>query len=155
MMKYLSITHVDQLNGDGNRVVLWVSGCSHHCKNCQNKFSWDPEAGKPFDDKAREEIFKDLSEDWCAGLTFSGGDPLFETNRRDVISFAKLVKEKFPSKSIWLYTGYTYDEVLGDKTMSPILEYIDVLCDGEYVDDLKDLDKHWVGSSNQNVIAIK
>lgn len=154
-MKYLSITHVDQLNGDGNRVVLWVSGCSHHCKNCQNKFSWDPEAGKPFDDKAREEIFKDLSEDWCAGLTFSGGDPLFETNRRDVISFAKLVKEKFPSKSIWLYTGYTYDEVLGDKTMSPILEYIDVLCDGEYVDDLKDLDKHWVGSSNQNVIAIK
>lgn len=154
-MKYLSITHVDQLNGDGNRVVLWVSGCSHHCKNCQNKFSWDPEAGKPFDDKAREEIFKDLSEDWCAGLTFSGGDPLFETNRRDVISFAKLVKEKFPSKSIWLYTGYTYDEVLGDKTMSPILEYINVLCDGEYVDDLKDLDKHWVGSSNQNVIAIK
>lgn len=154
-MKYLSITHVDQLNGDGNRVVLWVSGCSHHCKNCQNKFSWDLEAGKPFDDKAREEIFKDLSEDWCAGLTFSGGDPLFETNRRDVISFAKLVKEKFPSKSIWLYTGYTYDEVLGDKTMSPILEYIDVLCDGEYVDDLKDLDKHWVGSSNQNVIAIK
>lgn len=154
-MKYLSITHVDQLNGDGNRVVLWVSGCSHHCKNCQNKFSWDPEAGKPFDDKAREEIFEDLSEDWCAGLTFSGGDPLFETNRRDVISFAKLVKEKFPSKSIWLYTGYTYDEVLGDKTMSPILEYIDVLCDGEYVDDLKDLDKHWVGSSNQNVIAIK
>lgn len=154
-MKYLSITHVDQLNGDGNRVVLWVSGCSHHCKNCQNKFSWDPEAGKPFDDKAREEIFKDLSEDWCAGLTFSGGDPLFETNRRDVILFAKLVKEKFPSKSIWLYTGYTYDEVLGDKTMSPILEYIDVLCDGEYIDDLKDLDKHWVGSSNQNVIAIK
>lgn len=154
-MKYLSITHVDQLNGDGNRVVLWVSGCSHHCKNCQNKFSWDPEAGKPFDDKAREEIFKDLSEDWCAGLTFSGGDPLFETNRRDVISFAKLVKEKFPFKSIWLYTGYTYDEVLGDKTMSPILEYIDVLCDGEYIDDLKDLDKHWVGSSNQNVIAIK
>lgn len=154
-MKYLSITHVDQLNGDGNRVVLWVSGCSHHCKNCQNKFSWDPEAGKPFDDKAREEIFKDLSEDWCAGLTFSGGDPLFETNRRDVISFAKLVKEKFPSKSIWLYTGYTYDEVLGDKTMSPILEYINVLCDGEYIDDLKDLDKYWVGSSNQNVIAIK
>lgn len=154
-MKYLSITHVDQLNGDGNRVVLWVSGCSHHCKNCQNKFSWDPEAGTPFDDKAREEIFKDLSEDWCAGLTFSGGDPLFKMNRRDVISFAKLVKEKFPSKTIWLYTGYTYDEVLADKTMSPILEYIDVLCDGEYIDELKDLDKHWVGSSNQNVIAIK
>lgn len=154
-MKYLSITHVDQLNGDGNRVVLWVSGCSHHCKNCQNKFSWDPEAGTPFDDKAREEIFKDLSEDWCAGLTFSGGDPLFEMNRRDVISFAKLVKEKFPSKTIWLYTGYTYDEVLADNTMSPILEYIDVLCDGEYIDELKDLDKHWVGSSNQNVIAIK
>lgn len=109
----------------------------------------------PFDDKAREEIFKDLSEDWCAGLTFSGGDPLFEMNRRDVISFAKLVKEKFPSKTIWLYTGYTYDEVLADKTMSPILEYIDVLCDGEYIDELKDLDKHWVGSSNQNVIAIK
>ena len=153
-MNYLSITHVDQLNGDGNRVVLWVSGCSHHCKNCQNSYSWDPKIGKAFDDEAKQEIFNDLKEEWCAGLTFSGGDPLFEANREFVILFAKEVKEKFPTKNIWLYSGYTYDEISKDETMAPILKYIDVLCDGEYVDELKDIDRHWVGSSNQNVIAI-
>jgi anaerobic ribonucleoside-triphosphate reductase activating protein len=80
-MNFLQITHCDQLNGEGNRVVLWVAGCSHRCKGCQNAYSQDPNIGVKFDDKAKEEIFKDLNTDWCAGITFSGGDPLFINNR--------------------------------------------------------------------------
>ena len=154
-MNYLSITHCDQVNGDGNRVVLWVSGCSHHCKNCQNSYSWDPSIGLKFDQKAKLEIFADLSTDWCSGITYSGGDPLFENNISTIISLAKEIRETFPTKTQWLYTGYTYDQVLNDSRMSPILNYIDILCDGEYVQELRDINKHWVGSSNQEVINVK
>ena len=154
-MNYLNITHCDQVNGSGNRVVLWVAGCSHHCRNCQNAFSWDPNVGIMFDEVAKQEIFKDLMEDWCAGITFSGGDPLFIDNRETIINFAKEIKEKFPSKNIWCYTGFTYNEIINDSTMCDILKYIDVLCDGEYIEELKDIDKHWVGSSNQDVIDVK
>lgn len=154
-MNYLNITHCDQLNGSGNRTVLWVAGCSHHCKNCQNQFSWDHCGGVKFDEKAKEELFADLSEDWCAGLTFSGGDPLYEGNRAEIISLAKEAKQKFPSKNIWLYTGYQWHEVIEDPTMSEIIKYIDVMCDGQYIEELRDIDKHWVGSSNQNVIDVK
>lgn len=154
-MNYLNITHCDQVNGEGNRVVLWVAGCSHHCKNCQNQHSWNPNGGIPFDDEAKMEIFNDLKEDWCAGITFSGGDPLFEDNRSTVISLAKEIKERFPTKNIWLYTGYCWHEILEDKTMSDILKYVDTVCDGEYIEELRDVDRHWVGSSNQNVIDVK
>lgn len=154
-MNYLSITHCDQLNGMGNRTVLWVAGCSHHCKNCQNQFSWDPCAGVEFDEKAKEELFADLTEDWCSGVTFSGGDPLYEGNRSTIIELAKEIKMKFPSKSIWLYTGSKWSEIIADPTMSLILKYVDVICDGEYVEELRDIDKHWVGSSNQEVIDVK
>ena len=154
-MNYLTITHCDQLNGEGNRVVLWTAGCRHHCKNCQNQHSWDPDAGISFDDTAKDEIFKDLSEDWCSGITYSGGDPMHEKNREAIITLAKEIRAKFPAKTQWLYTGYTWAEVLSDPSMSPILRYIDVICDGKYIEELRDIDKHWVGSSNQNVIDVK
>ena len=154
-MNYMEISHCNQVNGDGNRVVLWVAGCSHHCKGCQNAYSWDPCIGVKFDDAAKEEIFKDLETDWCAGLTFSGGDPLFEENRAEVIALAKEAKEKFPSKSIWLYTGYQWGEIVDDPTMAEIIKHVDVICDGEYIEELRDIDKHWVGSSNQNVIDVE
>lgn len=154
-MNILQITHCDQLNGDGNRVVLWVSGCSHCCKGCQNAYSQDPMLGVKFDGKAKEEIFKDLKTDWCAGITFSGGDPLFINNRKEIISLAKEIKEKFPTKTIWLYTGYKWEEILIDESMSEILKYIDILCDGEYIEELRDVELHWVGSKNQNVIDVK
>ena len=154
-MNFLQITHCDQLNGDGNRVVLWVSGCSHCCKGCQNAYSQDPNIGVKFDDKAKDEIFKDLETDWCAGITFSGGDPLFINNRKEIISLAKEIKEKFPTKTIWLYTGYKWEEILIDESMSEILKYIDILCDGEYIEELRDVELHWVGSKNQNVIDVK
>ncbi len=154
-MNYLNITHCDQVNGDGNRVVLWLSGCSHRCKNCQNPFSWDSSAGVEFDDAAKREIFDDLSTDWCAGITYSGGDPLFFDNREGVISLAKEVRERYPDKTQWLYTGYQWGEVVNDPTMSEIVRYVDVICDGEFIEGLRDIDKHWVGSSNQNVIDVK
>jgi anaerobic ribonucleoside-triphosphate reductase activating protein len=154
-MNILQITHCDQLNGEGNRVVLWVAGCSHHCKGCQNAYSQDPSLGVKFDDKAKEEIFKDLNTDWCAGITFSGGDPLFINNRKEIISLSKEIKEKFPTKTIWLYTGYTWSEILADESMSEVLKFVDVLCDGEYIEELRDVDLYWVGSKNQNVINVK
>lgn len=154
-MNYLNITHCDQVNGNGNRVVLWTAGCSHCCKGCHNQHSWDPKSGILFDDTAKQEIFADLSTDWCSGITYSGGDPMFENNRQTIIELAKEIREKFPTKTQWLYTGYTWSQVLADSSMTPILKYIDVLCDGEYVEDLRDIDKHWVGSSNQEVIDVK
>ena len=154
-MNYLNITHVDQLNGPGNRVVLWVSGCSHGCKGCQNAFSWSSSAGIPFDQAAKDELFADLSTDWCSGITYSGGDPMFVDNREEIIALAKEIRYKFPSKTQWLYTGYTWAQLLNDPVMCGIVKYVDVICDGEYVEALKDIDKHWVGSSNQNVIDVK
>lgn len=154
-MNYMSITHVDQLNGSGNRVVLWLAGCSHHCKGCQNAYSWDPAIGLHFDDAAKAELFKDLAEDWCAGITFSGGDPLYYTNRAEVIELAKEIKEKFPTKTIWMYTGYCWNSIIDDPTMADIIMYADVVCDGPYVESLRDVDLHWVGSSNQHVINVK
>lgn len=154
-MNFLQITHCDQVNGLGNRVVLWVSGCSHHCKGCQNAYSQNPSIGIKFTDSAKEEIFKDLNTEWCAGITFSGGDPLFIDNRNEIIALAKEIKEKFPAKNIWLYTGYTWSEIIEDPSMSEILKYVDILCDGEYVEELRDIERHWVGSSNQNVIDVK
>lgn len=154
-MNYLNITHCDQLNGDGNRTVLWVSGCSHHCNNCRSSFSWDPTAGLLFDESAKAEFFRDLKEDWCAGVTYSGGDPLFVNNRFTIISLAKEIKELFPNKSQWLYTGYQWHEIIADETMRDIVKYIDVICDGLYMEEFRDVDKHWVGSSNQNVIDVK
>jgi anaerobic ribonucleoside-triphosphate reductase activating protein len=154
-MRYHNITKDDMLNGDGLRVVLWVAGCSHCCKGCQNAYSQDPSLGVKFDDKAKEEIFKDLNTDWCAGITFSGGDPLFINNRKEIIVLAKEIKEKFPTKTIWLYTGYTWSEILADESMSEVLKFVDVLCDGEYIEELRDVDLYWVGSKNQNVINVK
>ena len=154
-MNYLNITHCDQVNGEGNRVVLWTAGCSHACKNCHNQHTWDKNAGIEFDDNAKTEIFNDLKEDWCAGITYSGGDPMFIDNRETIISLAKEIREKFPNKTQWLYTGYQWHEVVSDPSMREIIKYIDVMCDGEYIDELRDIDKHWVGSSNQNVIDVK
>lgn len=154
-MNILQVTHCDQVNGSGNRVVLWVSGCSHCCKGCQNAYSQDETMGVKFDDNIKEEIFSDLKEDWCAGITFSGGDPLYCSNRKEIIQLAQEIKEKFPTKNIWCYTGYTWSEIIADNSMSEILKYIDVLCDGEYIEELRDIDLKWVGSKNQNIIDVK
>ena len=105
-MRYHNITKADMLNGEGLRVVLWVSGCSHHCHACQNAVTWDHEDGLVFDDAAKKEIFDELEKDWCSGITLSGGDPLFCSNREDICKLVLEIRDKFPDKTIWLYTGY-------------------------------------------------
>ena len=133
-MRYHNITKDDMLNGEGLRVVLWVSGCSHHCKNCQNPVTWDPEGGLFFDEAAKEELFAELEKDYISGITFSGGDPLFPGNRQDITALLKEIREKFPDKNIWMYTGFSWEEVSALEAM----QYVDVLVDGKFVEELKD-----------------
>lgn len=139
------------LNGDGLRVVLWVAGCSHCCKGCQNPLTWDPNGGVLFDDKAKEEIFAELEKDYISGITFSGGDPMHLRNEDDVTALAKEIRTKFPQKTIWLYTGNSWETM----KKREIVRYLDVLVDGEYECDKRDTLLHWRGSSNQRVINVQ
>lgn len=155
-MNYHDITKCDMLNGDGLRVVLWVAGCSHHCPGCQNPITHDPDGGIPFDEDAKSEIFKELSMNYHTGITFSGGDPFHQANIETVLSLAKEIREKFPDKTIWSYTGYTLDEIMQDtssygNTRRMLVDQLDVLVDGKYIESLRDINLQWVGSSNQTV----
>lgn len=150
-MNYHDITKEDMLNGEGLRVVLWVSGCNHHCKNCQNPITWDENGGLTFDSMAEEELFEALDKPYIDGITFSGGDPLFPANRSEVFRLIKKCKDLFPDKTIWLYTGYEWEDI---KDLDAI-KYVDVVAEGKFVEALKDNNLHWVGSSNQRVIKVK
>lgn len=150
-MRYHNITKNDMLNGDGLRTVLWVAGCSHGCKNCHNPITWDICGGIPFDDDVKTELFEALEPDYVSGITFSGGDPLHTQNRDEIGALIKEVREKYPNKTIWVYTGYTWNEV---KDL-PYLKLVDVLVDGPFVEELKDVNLPWRGSSNQRVIDVK
>ena len=158
-MRYHNITKADMLNGEGLRVVLWVSGCSHHCHACQNAITWDPNDGLVFDLDAKKEIFNELEKEWCSGITLSGGDPLFLGNRCEISKLVKEIREKFKDKTIWLYTGYTFEELLEqmkiDKNLDIILNNIDVLLDGRFVLRLASEKIHYVGSSNQCIIDVE
>lgn len=172
-MNYLQITHEDVCNGDGLRVVLWLSGCSHHCYNCQNPQTWNPDSGIPFDKSAKQEIFDELSKDYISGITFSGGDPLYEYNLDEVLKLVKQIRNSYPDKTIWLYTGFEWNSLMSkicqptfpDKDFERIIEIhkkrkeiisnVDVLVDGEYIDEQKDLSLKFRGSKNQRVIDVK
>ena len=150
-MRYHNITKNDMLNGDGLRTVLWVAGCSHGCKNCHNPITWDICGGIPFDEAAKAELFEALEPEYVSGITFSGGDPLHVHNRGEVGQLIEEIHEKFPNKTIWVYTGYLWEEV---KDL-PYLKLADVLVDGPFVEELKDTTLHWKGSANQRVIDVK
>lgn len=150
-MNYHGITKTSVANGTGIRTVLWVAGCNHHCKGCHNPQTWDIESGQLFDDTAKQELMLAISKVWCNGLTFSGGDPLHPQNRGTVTEIAKEVKERFPEKDIWLYTGYEYERVKDLEVMN----YIDILVDGEFIEELRDLRLKFKGSSNQRIIDVK
>ena len=150
-MRYHDITKDDMKNGDGLRVVLWLSGCEHACQGCHNPVTWDPDDGLIFDEKAKAEVFELLSRDYISGITLSGGDPLFPGNRAEVLELLKEIREKFPLKTVWCYTGYTYEEIEDLEH----LDYIDVLVDGKYIEILKDNQYHWAGSINQRIIDVK
>ena len=150
-MRYHNITTDDMLNGEGLRTVLWVAGCEHRCKGCQNPVTWDPEGGLPFDEAAEAELFAKLGREYISGLTFSGGDPLYPANRAEVGRLAQKAKGLFPEKNIWLYTGYRWEEA----SALPLMEWIDVLVDGKFEEDLKDSKLHWKGSFNQRIIDVQ
>ena len=150
-MRYHNITKDDMLNGDGLRVVLWVAGCEHRCEKCHNPVTWDVGGGLEFDAAAKEELFSELNKPYISGITFSGGDPLHPQNRDEVGKLIGEYKEKFPDKTIWLYTGYEWHEI---KDL-PFIKNIDILVDGKYIDALRDVNLPWRGSSNQKVIDVK
>ena len=139
------------LNGEGLRTVLWVAGCSHNCPQCHNPVTWDINGGLAFDEAAKEELFEELKKDYISGVTFSGGDLLHEKNRKEIEKLAEDIREKFPDKTIWLYTGYEWEEICG----IPFLPNIDVIVDGEFKIEEKDNSLHWKGSANQRVIDVK
>ena len=148
-MNYHNITKCDMLNGEGVRVVLWVSGCVHACPNCHNQQTWNPNSGIPFDNEAIQEIYAELDNPYVDGITFSGGDPLHPLNYNTILWLCTQIKLKYPNKNIWLYTGYSLDTV--KLIYSDILEYVDVLVDGTFIEKFKSPDKHWIGSSNQKI----
>lgn len=173
-MNYHNITKDDMLNGSGLRVVLWLSGCNHHCNECHNPQTWDCNSGVEFDLAAKEEIFEQLNKDYINGITFSGGDPLHKNNLNEVLELCKHIKRNYPTKTIWLYTGYTvniFEAYNSDHTeiaVSPmsectdynlkrmnIIRNCDVVVDGKFVQELADVNYHWAGSSNQKVIDVK
>lgn len=156
-MNYHKIEKTSIANGTGIRVVLWVSGCSLHCKGCHNPETWHCNSGKLFDEDAKKELFEALDKPYIQGITLSGGHPFESCNRSTVYCLVKEIKEKFPEKDIWLYTGYTWEEIF-EKDIREIqrtLCWIDVLVDGKYVDELRDITLKWRGSKNQRVIDVK
>lgn len=150
-MKYIKIDNCNMNNGPGLRVVLWVSGCSHQCEDCFNPETWDENNGDKWTKKQQQLIIKALSEDWCSGITLTGGDPFYIANRKDITALCKVIKEVYPEKTIWIYTGYLFDNLLEEEC----LNYIDVLIDGEFEKDKKSPDAYWIGSSNQRVIDVQ
>ena len=172
---YHDITKDDMNNGDGLRVVLWMSGCNHRCPGCQNPETWDCSSGIPFTEESEIELFEDLSKEWIDGITFSGGDPLFPRNRDAVKDIIQKMKKQYPEKTVWLYTGYTLksseagwyfeDEcpwlMEHDKFTIDWLDQIDVLVDGPFDQQIRKVnvaekkDPYWCGSSNQRVIDVK
>lgn len=147
-MRIADIKYPDVANGKGVRVSMFVQGCNRHCKGCFNEETWDFKGGRSFTDKDREKIFEYLSYSWVSGLSVLGGEPLEQDTT--LADFLAEVKSKFPGKDIWMWTGYKYEEVKD----RPILKYVDVLVDGAFEEDKKDLDLLFRGSSNQRIINL-
>lgn len=160
-MNYMRIEKDSMVNGTGVRVVLWVSGCEHNCRGCHNPHTHDTTAGVKFDEEAEKELFDILAQPYIQGITFSGGDPLHANNYLTVFEISKKIKNKFPNKDVWVYTGYCFEEVLKlptgvlTPTQNELLKYIDVLVDGKFVLEQKDTSLHYRGSKNQNIIDVK
>ena len=153
-MNYHNIKTDDMLNGDGLRVTCWVSGCNMGCFNCYNPQTWDFNSGIPFTDDTMQEILYDLSKPYIKGLTLSGGHPLDPHNAPKVLEIVKRVKMVFPNKDIWIYSGYEWENIIKNETLREILKYTDVLVDGVYIDELRDISLPFRGSSNQRIIDV-
>lgn len=156
-MNYTKILKADISNGLGFRCTLWVSGCLRKCPGCFNPEAQDPEFGKTFDDEAKSRIFRELENPTCDGLSLMGGEPMSvcSDNRKQIIELCREVKERFPEKDIWMWSGYLYEEISEDPDMMDVLDYIDVLVDGPYEEMRKDLACPFRGSNNQRVIDVQ
>ena len=159
-MNYAEIKYCDIANGVGVRTSLFVSGCTHHCKNCFNKETWDFSYGREFDEEIEEEILNSLNSDFIEGLSLLGGEPFEPQNQRGLVSLLKKVKERYPNKTVWCYTGYTLEKDLLSESRArcevtdEMLSLIDVLVDGEYIEELHDITLRFRGSSNQRLIDL-
>ena len=160
-MNYSEIKNCDIANGPGVRVTLFVSGCSHRCEGCFNEVTWDFDYGSPFDAEVENLLLAYLEPDYIAGLTLLGGEPLEYSNWQALLPFVRRVKERYPKKDIWCYTGYRFEEDVLDKfcsrweEMREFLSYIDVLVDGEFILAQKDISLQFRGSANQRIILVQ
>lgn len=151
-MRYNKIRKMDISNGPGVRVSIFMQGCSFNCKNCFNKETHDFNGGKEFDDSTIERVLELCGNENIEGLSILGGEPMNPTNIEGTTKLAKAFKEKYPNKSIWSWSGYSFDNYLKDKE---VVKYLDVLVDGQYNDDLRNPTLKWKGSENQRVINVQ
>lgn len=160
-MNYADIKQYDVANGPGIRISLFVSGCNHHCKGCFNQEAWDFNYGKPFTDETIDMIMQYLDNPHIAGLTLLGGEPMEPVNQKALLPLVKRVKETFPDKSIWCFTGYRFDDDIVNKMFNSVpetkelLSYFDVMVDGKFVEELKNVSLIFKGSSNQRTIMVQ
>lgn len=160
-MNYANIKYNDIANGVGVRTSLFVSGCTHHCKGCFNQEAWDFNYGKEFNEEVQNQILKSLEPSWINGLTLLGGEPMEPANQKGLLEFVKKVKTMYPNKTIWCFSGYLFDEELlkPSRARCPytdeFLSYIDILVDGKFVLEEKDISLRFRGSRNQRIIDVK
>lgn len=160
-MNYADIKKIDVANGEGVRVSVFVSGCNHHCKGCFNQCAWDFNYGKEFSEKEEQQIIDYMNHDYISGLSLLGGEPLEPRNQEGLLPLVKKVKKKFPNKNIWCYTGFDFEkDVVGkmakdNETTRELLKYIDVIVDGKFEEDKRDLKLQFRGSSNQKIVDVK
>ena len=151
-MRYNKIRKMDIANGPGVRVSIFMQGCEFHCKNCFNQETWGFDGGEEFTDETIEKVLNACDKEYIEGLSILGGEPMHPKNIEGTTKLAKAFKEKFPNKTLWVWSGFTFEKYLKDK---PVLNYVDVLVDGQYVDELHNPTLKWKGSSNQRVIDVK
>lgn len=160
-MNYADIKQYDVANGPGVRVSVFVSGCTHHCKNCFNQEAWDFDYGTPFSDQEIDKIIGYLEPDYVAGLSVLGGEPFEKSNQEGLLPLLRKVKQRYPQKNIWCYSGYLFDHhIVGQmcpesEITREMLSYIDVLVDGRFIEEKKNLKLSFRGSENQRIIDVQ
>lgn len=156
-MNISDIKYADMINGEGIRVSIFVSGCSHRCKGCFNKETWNHNYGKLFTKEIKTQIFSYISQynDIIKGISFLGGDPTYHKNIDTLVEFITEFKNLFPKKNIWIWSGYTWEEIIKNNRLFSLISLCDILVDGKFKIEEKDLSLKWRGSRNQRVIDIK
>ena len=160
-MNYAGIKYCDIANGTGCRTVLFVSGCRNACKGCFQPQTWDFGYGEPFDEKVQKEVLDSLAPDYITGITLLGGEPFEPENQKELVPFMRKVAAQYPNKNVWAFTGYIYDKDLiaggrrHTEDTDELLSMIDVLVDGPFVEELKDITLKFRGSSNQRVLDLR